>query len=875
PPVMADMGELNNIKVTSGDTLVLQCNVTGGYPHPHIAWYKGAMPVTTEKWPHITLKDHNRTLVIPNVSTKHGGKYFCLASNMAGDKEQSFTVDIEEPPEAPPDVPDKSNLTVQLHRRLVLKCPITGSPQPKITWYKEGNSIEKQVGSNVHISSDGKQLHLMHALIKNTGNYSCVAENSAGAKELQFQVNVEVPAEWGSWSSWSDCTVTCGLGEQYRIRVCGEDAETIVDETNCQGESKEMQSCHMSECPVDGAWSEWTDWTSCSVSCGRGTRRRYRKCNNPVPAYGGKPCLGSDGQQEYCNQMTCPVNGKWSDWSIWSPCSATCNNGTQIRYRRCNNPPPAFGGKGCSGTDRESKECNSYKCPVNGQWSSWTEWSSCSVTCGHGSKRRFRACTNPPPQFKGAPCRGENLQIEKCIPRSCGDVPQAASLRVKGSLNGENLPEDVIAANISDRGPRRTVSARVKDIIKKQARWFPYLPFILSPVSWNTAYEVDEANNGYTLTNGNFRQQSQIEFATGQELIVRHVGHGIDDTGVLQVDIEVNGEVPLVQPEASISIEPFEEDYVQTSPNSLYAYSTNNLNVDGRKLPYSWNNTVSYENDQGIMPYLVEKLSTRDIDMEYDPDMQEMTYITSTVIARKFDRDQCPEGFISDETHQHYIDECQERQTNRCHYTQICENLFGSYRCFCHPGYKSKGIGKRCLDINECAENPSICSHQCRNVKGSYKCLCPRGYVLMEDGRTCSGLHYWNEYLNPNTDKTNSNGVHSLQTSYRQNTYYHDDNEAPPPQPYITIEDTWNCPEGFEPVNGLCKDIDECTTSPHVCNVDQTCINIKGSYRCLETPCPTGYERDFESRNCVQFCDEPGVNVKMEHFLLKPSVMLC
>jgi hypothetical protein len=38
-------------------------------------------------------------------------------------------------------------------------------------------------------------------------------------------------------------------------------------------------------------------------------------------------------------------------------------------------------------------------------------------------------------------------------------------------------------------------------------------------VSWNAAYEVDDANNGYSLTNGNFRQHSQIEFATGMIML--------------------------------------------------------------------------------------------------------------------------------------------------------------------------------------------------------------------------------------------------------------------------------------------------------------------------------------------------------------------
>jgi hypothetical protein len=67
------------------------------------------------------------------------------------------------------------------------------------------------------------------------------------------QTSVAVPAEWSTWSSWSDCSVSCGLGEQIRVRVCGEDAKEFADESNCQGNSEQVQSCHMSECPVSKA----------------------------------------------------------------------------------------------------------------------------------------------------------------------------------------------------------------------------------------------------------------------------------------------------------------------------------------------------------------------------------------------------------------------------------------------------------------------------------------------------------------------------------------------------------------------------------------------------------------------------------------------
>lgn len=40
---------------------------------------------------------------------------------------------------------------------------------------------------------------------------------------------------------------------------------------------------------------------------------------------------------------------------------------------------------------------------------------------------------------------------------------------------------------------------------------------ILNPIYWTTAQEVGEAVNGYTLTGGIFRRETQVEFATGMK----------------------------------------------------------------------------------------------------------------------------------------------------------------------------------------------------------------------------------------------------------------------------------------------------------------------------------------------------------------------
>lgn len=54
-------------------------------------------------------------------------------------------------------------------------------------------------------------------------------------------------------------------------------------------------------CPVDGGWTAWSLWGPCSGKCGlRGRRIRHRTCNNPLPANNGAPCIGASYQTESC-----------------------------------------------------------------------------------------------------------------------------------------------------------------------------------------------------------------------------------------------------------------------------------------------------------------------------------------------------------------------------------------------------------------------------------------------------------------------------------------------------------------------------------------------------------------------------------------------
>jgi len=58
----------------------------------------------------------------------------------------------------------------------------------------------------------------------------------------------------------------------------------------------------------DGNWTTWSNWTSCSVTCGNGTQSRMRQCANPTPSNGGTTCIGDDAQQQTCSLPICAAS---------------------------------------------------------------------------------------------------------------------------------------------------------------------------------------------------------------------------------------------------------------------------------------------------------------------------------------------------------------------------------------------------------------------------------------------------------------------------------------------------------------------------------------------------------------------------------------
>ena len=219
------------------------------------------------------------------------------------------------------------------------------------------------------------------------------------------------------WSAWGPCSRSCGNGLSIRRRSCI-DVFTQEDSSLCTERRNESKSCQIASCKIDGAWSRWSPWSPCSRTCGMAVMRRRRSCTNPRPENGGAQCDGGFSQSEnrICENPPCIRKLTWTSWSEFSPCSTSCGPGERIRQRFCINELQETV-EGCRGNNTDVANCTFGPCPVHGGWSSWSDWSRCHVfLC---KKIRTRNCSQPEPAYGGRHCPGKLNEYRKCDQKDC------------------------------------------------------------------------------------------------------------------------------------------------------------------------------------------------------------------------------------------------------------------------------------------------------------------------------------------------------------------------------------------------------------------------------------------------------------------------
>ncbi|XP_062456062.1 complement component C6 [Rhea pennata] len=96
-----------------------------------------------------------------------------------------------------------------------------------------------------------------------------------------------------------------GRFDPCQCAPCPNNGRPVLSGTEClclcqagtYGDHCEKRAPDYKSVAVDGRWGCWSEWSSCDASF---KKKRTRRCNNPAPMNGGKPCEGEEEEEEDC-----------------------------------------------------------------------------------------------------------------------------------------------------------------------------------------------------------------------------------------------------------------------------------------------------------------------------------------------------------------------------------------------------------------------------------------------------------------------------------------------------------------------------------------------------------------------------------------------
>ena len=69
-----------------------------------------------------------------------------------------------------------------------LRCGVTGQPPPTISWFKDDKPL--QLSERVRNLNNNKTIKIKKVILRDQGNYTCIAENILGKLNLTLELKV-------------------------------------------------------------------------------------------------------------------------------------------------------------------------------------------------------------------------------------------------------------------------------------------------------------------------------------------------------------------------------------------------------------------------------------------------------------------------------------------------------------------------------------------------------------------------------------------------------------------------------------------------------------------------------------------------------------